>query len=205
MIRAVIIFLSLIVSSVYAQNTSVHVSYEDLCHLVKTHQTEEADFQIEKQLRDDSNNARLYNLKALNIIHSGPINDLKNDKAALTFMNKAISINPNEAGFYANRGWVYQFMNNYKMAKKDFDEAAHLEPNNIKFRGHQLRILWIMKRKKEALSMATNLIKEFPNNGYAYHVRGHLKRDYLHKYIEGNKDLKKAKELGWASGIHFVY
>jgi hypothetical protein len=45
----------------------------------------------------------------------------------------------------------------------------------------------------------------FPGDGYAYYVRGNLKRDYLHKYPEGNKDIKLGEQLGWRQGMHLMY
>jgi hypothetical protein len=37
------------------------------------------------------------------------------------------------------------------------------------------------------------------------YVRGQLKRDYLHKYPEGNKDIKKSEALGWKKGFDLMY
>jgi len=96
-------------------------------------------------------------------------------------------------------------MDHYKLAKKDFDKAVEIAPTKVQYQYNPLRLLFIQNKNKAALALCDKLIKQFPEDGYAYHVRGELKRDYLHKYLEGNKDKKLAKELGWYSGINLFY
>lgn len=183
----------------------VATNYNDIVHLYNTEQTEEANYQIDSALKIYPTDPNFMNLKAIMVIYSGPVNDEKNDKIALELLNKAIEYDAERASYYNNRGWVYQFLDQYENAQKDFDKAAKLAPNSVDFLGNTLRIRWIRNRKKEALALANEIILKFPKDGYAYHVRGELKRDYLHKYLEGNKDKKLGKELGWNGGVHLIY
>lgn len=201
------LLFSTFLATAQAQNSADKLkgNYNDIVHLFRTDQKEEANHLISRALNQYPKHADFNNLKAIMVIYSGPVNNEANDRLAIKYLTTAILSEPNRAAFYNNRGWVYQFMNNYHLAKKDFDQAAKLEAENVRYAGNRLRLLFIQKKNKAAFALCNQLIKQFPKNGYAYHVRGHLKRDYLHKYLEGNKDIKKAKELDWAGGIYLVY
>lgn len=207
----IIISVVLILSAnfCFAQNP---VSLEELQNielriqkLYRSDSNDEAMAVVDSALQEYPNHHAYLNLKALLVLNLGPINDEKNDRIALELLNKAIEQKPSYASYYNNRGWVHQFLDDYEAAKKDYDLAAELNPTSVNLMGNTLRILWMMKRNKEALAKANEIIETFPKDGYAYHVRGNLKRDYLHKYIEGNKDIKISKELGWNGGIFLVY
>ena len=43
--------------------------------------------------------------------------------------NKAINLNPNDAGFYYNRGILYHDMEKYENAMEDYNKAINLNPN----------------------------------------------------------------------------
>ena len=179
--------------------------YNDIIHLKKTGQLEEALYKTNLTIQQYPAQANLYNLKAMIVLATGSINDTKNDKAAILLLDAAINLAPSVAAYYNNRGWVHQIMNQYKLAQKDFDKAVELEPTKVEYQHNPLRLLFIQNKNKAALALCEVLINKFPKDGYAYYVRGELKRDYLHKYLEGNKDKKLAKELGWHSGINLIY
>ena len=160
---------------------------------------------IDSCILGEPNAARLYNLKANAILSSGSINEEVHDKQAIKLFSKAIALDSTDARYFNNRGWAYQFLDFYKKASKDFDKAVELSPNRVAYHHNTLRILWIGRKYKAAMRLCDKLIARFPDDGYAYHVRGNLKRDYLHKYLEGNKDIKKSKELGWGGGILLEY
>ena len=156
-------------------------------------------------IKINSKDANAYNLRAIATIYSRPINDKKNNPVAIQFFTKAIKIDSTDSRYYNNRGWCYQFMDNYPLSMKDFKKALSLDTTNAYYHGNVLRVLWIQNKNKEAYAYAEKMISLLPNDGYAYYVRGQLKRDYLHKYPEGNRDIKKSEELGWRSGIRLLY
>jgi tetratricopeptide (TPR) repeat protein len=156
-------------------------------------------------LQKDSNDAALLNLVGCATIYRSSLNDEANNKLAITFLSKAIKIDPANAMYYSNRGWSWQMLDKYSAAMKDFRKALSLDSNNVELYGHVLRVLWLQNKNKEAMSFAGEVISKFPEDGYAWYVRGQLKRDYLHQYVEGNKDVKKGEQLGWRQGMQLYY
>ncbi len=144
--------------------------------------------------RDD-----LYNYKGYIIINSGPINNEENNIEAIKAFSKAIQLYPLPK-YYNNRGWSYQMLEKYPESIADFDKAVEINPSDVILNHNVLRLKYITKKYKVAMDLCDEHILKFPDDGYAYHVRGKLKRNYLKKYIEGNKDIKISKEKDWFKG-----
>lgn len=155
---------------------------------------------IDLCLAIDSTDASMYNLRACATIFSAPVNDTKNNDTAIRYFGKAIRFDSTNYRYYSNRGWALQTMNKYKRSFSDFRKALSLDTTVIDLHNKVLMSLVVQNRNKEAYAMANRIIEKFPDGGYAWYIRGHLKRDYLHKYVEGNKDIKKSEELGWRMG-----
>ncbi|MBN2756489.1 MAG: hypothetical protein JXR51_04860 [Bacteroidales bacterium] len=147
----------------------------------------------------------LYNLRACCYMHKNSINDSLNNRMAVKDFSKAIFLYDKISDYYNNRGWSYQMLENYAYALSDFKSAASISPDSVYLHNNILRVLFLTHKNKLALELADSLILNFTDCGYAYYIRGHLKRDYLHKYIEGNKDIKKSKELDWEKGVKIIY
>lgn len=151
------------------------------------------------------NDAQTYNTQGVAYIYSGSVNDPINNAKAIKSFDKAIELDDTQHTFYNNRGWAYQIMDKYKMASKDYDQAMYLQPYTVEYHGNVLRVLYLTKQYNEALQMCDSIINQFPNDGYAYHIRGEIKRDHLHQYLEGNEDKEMAQELEWSQGIQLYY
>lgn len=181
------------------------ISIEHLRELMKlgkyTQVIEEAGLELTQNKAD----ANLYNIVGCATIYQSYINDEKNNKEAILFFTKAIQLDSSVANFYVNRGWAYQSLDNYVASYKDYKKALSLDSNRVELHGHVLRTMWLRKKYKEAYAFSTSIIEKFPTDGYAYHVRGNLKRDYLHKYPEGNLDIKESNRLGWRAGFYLEY
>jgi tetratricopeptide (TPR) repeat protein len=160
---------------------------------------------LDSCIKINNKNAEVYNLRACATIYSGSVNDEKHNKAAIRFFTLAIGIDSTNNWYYNNRGWSYQMLDSYVIAMKDFKKAISFDTANAYYYGNVLRVLWLQNKNKEAYTYSDKIIALFPADGYAYYVRGQLKRDYLHKYPEGNKDIKKGKELGWQQGMRLFY
>ena len=156
-------------------------TYNDIVHLKKTEQLEEAMHLVNRTLKKHPKQADFLNLKAMVILSQGAINDKKNDSIAITFLDQAIEVDSNRAAFYNNRGWLYQLLGKYDRAIKDFSKAAKLNPRNIRYRHNPIRILFIQKNVPEVLKLCNNAIFDFPEDGYAYFVRGSVLREYSQK------------------------
>jgi tetratricopeptide (TPR) repeat protein len=160
---------------------------------------------LDRCLKMDQTNATAYNLRGCATIFQSYVNDEKNNKTAIIFFSKALQYDGANFFYLNNRGWAYQNLDDYLNSSLDFRKAVELDSNNVELHCNVLRNLWIRNRYKEAYAYCDKLINKFPNDGYAWYVRGQLKRDYLHKYPEGNKDIKKSEALGWKKGFDLMY
>jgi len=160
---------------------------------------------IDSCLKIDPVNSSANNLRGCATILSSFINDEKNNKAAVLYFSKAIQNAPQNYAYYNNRGWAFANLDDYSKANADYKKAVRIDSNNIDLQHNILRVMVVKNRNKEAYAYCNKLIQKFPNNGYAYYIRGELKRDYLHKYPEGNKDIKISEQLGWDQGMYLMY
>jgi Flp pilus assembly protein TadD len=156
-------------------------------------------------LKIDPNNAVANNIKGCAYIRLTYINDEKNVRIAIACFNKAIKTEPGNFTFYNNRGWAYSNLDSNMKATADYAKALQLDSSNLALQTNVLRMLYVRNRNKEAYAYCDKLIRMFPDDGYAYYVRGNLKRDYLHKYPEGNKDIKLGEQLAWQQGMYLMY
>lgn len=150
-------------------------------------------------------NAAACNLRGCATILRAPVNDEKNNQEAIVFFTKAIQFDSTSYFYLNNRGWAWQNLDKYALSMKDYQQAVKLDSNNVVLQGNVLRNLFIRNRNKEAYAFCNKLIAKFPEDGYAWYVRGELKRDYLHQYAEGNKDKKKGEALGWHQGFNLMF
>lgn len=160
---------------------------------------------LDSCLKMDQTNATAYNLRGCATIFQRYVNDEKNNKTAIIFFNKALRYDSTNYFYLNNRGWAYQSLDDNSKSYSNFKKAVQLDGNNVELQGNVLRNLWIRNKYKDAYAYSEQLIRKFPSYGYAWYVRGQLKRDYLHKYPEGNKDIKKGKELSWKQGFSLMY
>jgi tetratricopeptide (TPR) repeat protein len=143
--------------------------------------------------------ALFHNYKGYCYHYKGFKNDSKNNKIAIINFNRAIELDNSKAKYYHNRGICLNILEFDSDATRDFETAANLDSISVDYEHNKLKMKWFSNRKN-ALIYADSLINRFPYDGYAYFVRGQLKRDYLHKYIEGNKDIELSRKLGWNIG-----
>lgn len=160
---------------------------------------------IDSCLKKDPRNAMANNLRGCATIYSSYINDEKNNELAVFYFSKAIENDPGNYGYYNNRGWAYANLDDYIKANADYKKAVQIDSSNIALQQNILRVMVVKNRNKEAYAYSNKLIQQFPKDGYAYYIRGNLKRDYLHKYPEGNKDIKLSEALGWDQGMYLMF
>lgn len=146
----------------------------------------------------------LYNIRGYCHVYSGHINDKYNDSCAIVDFSAAISLNSTEAYYYHNRADIYVIQNEYELAELDFKQALERSPDNLKYLKSYLKVKMLSNQNEIAMQLADELIAKYPEDGYAYYIRGNLKRDYLHKYVEGNVDVKKGQDLGWNGGFGLI-
>ena len=147
----------------------------------------------------------LYNLRACCFIYQGSINDAFNDSVAIANWDKAIALNNKVAFYYYNRAYIKLIQDDYAEAEYDYTMAYMLEPEDKRYHHGLLKVKMIQDKNKEAMELANEIIEKYPDDGYAYYIRGNLKRDYLKQYKEGNVDVKRGKELGWNGGFGLIF
>lgn len=186
-------------------NDSCFEKYKTARNLLSNGMNAEAIYTLEASIKNGCTQSAIYNLIGCSFMTLTFVNDDTNNLKAIRHFDVAIKQDSSNPAFYNNRGWALQNLNKYKLALSDFKKAAFLDSMDVNYQGNVLRVLWILNKYKEAYSFAEELIKKFPEDGYAYHVRGNLKRDYLKKYPEGNLDIKKSELLKWRGGIYRRY
>ncbi len=179
--------------------------FNEITAKVKNRNYDQAIVRLDKFITKYPDESDAYNTRGACYMCQGPINDSEGLRLGIKDFNEAIKINNKNPKYYNNRGWAYQFQDKYPEALSSFETARKLDSTNVGFHGNILRVKFITNQNKEALKLCDSIIQKFPNDGYAYHVRGDLKRDYLHKYLEGNKDKEKAKEIGWNQGVNLLF
>ncbi len=200
----ILTFIILCFSKVKA-NDSCAIYINEARTLMDKNEYEKAIVLIDKCILLDGKNAYVYNLKGCATVFKSFINDEKNNKEAVMLFSKAIQLNSSRNEYYNNRGWAYQNLDKLLQSYSDYKKALSLDTTNLKSHSNILRNLWIRNKFKDAYAYSEILIKKFPNDGYAYHVRGNLKRDYLQKYKEGNIDIKISEKLKWNMGNFFIF
>lgn len=187
------------------KNVVCETEYKHALQLMESDRYKEAISLIDEYIAKGCTDARLYNLKGCALIHSDVINDEINNKKAIVCFKKAIERDSLNCFYFSNIGWAYQNIDNWQNCYASYKKAALLDSNHIELHQNVLRFLFFRNRNKEAMAYCNYMIKKFPSDGYAYYVRGNLKRDYLHKYPEGNKDIKLSEEIGWRQGMLLFY
>jgi Flp pilus assembly protein TadD len=77
----------------------------------------------------------------------------------LSYLNKAVEINPNDPGAYADRGFYYMDIGEYELAKIDFDKSEPLQVNKYK-KSNLYNNLAVLNRKLGDIGKAKQYIKK---------------------------------------------
>lgn len=68
---------------------------------------------------------------------------------AIQYISKAIDINSEDASYYNNRGSIYNEMEKYELAKKDFETAISIDPDNYEAYANLAKWNFAMMRLKD--------------------------------------------------------
>ena len=114
-------------------------------------------------------------------------------------LDEAIRINPQDAMAYYNRGSMYRQLGQYERAIQDHDEAIRLDPQST-WAYHNRGIAYDeLGQYERAIQDYDEVIRINPQNAIAYYNRG-LTYAELGKSVESERDIQKAKELGYDGG-----
>ena len=113
---------------------------------------------------------------------------------AIGYYDRAIELNPNNAGTYNNRGVAKYELGQYHEAIVDYDKAIELNPNNKETYNNRGNAKGNLGRNQEAIGDFNKVIELDPNYAIAYNNRGNAKNN-LRQYQEAISDFNKAIEL----------
>ena len=92
---------------------------------------------------------------------------------ALLYFDSALYIKPREPGYLVNRGLVYQAINEFDLAERDYSEALSIHPGHA-LAEYNLAILMQLKGKQaEAGNYFAQAIRDNPNSPYPYRQRAY--------------------------------
>ena len=92
----------------------------------------------------------------------------------LVSLNRAITLNPNSADAYNNRGVALQGRKRLDEALANYDRAITLRPGHALAHNNRGTVLELMKRYDEVLADFDKAIALNPNYAEAYYNRGNL-------------------------------
>ena len=122
------------------------------------------------------------------------LQELGRTEEALASYDKAISLNPNSAETYSNRGVVLQELGRTEEALASYDKAISLYSNNAKAHFNRGNALKELRGFDEAIISYKNAISLEPNWPEAYCNQGNILHT-LNRFDEAVISLKKAIQL----------
>ena len=115
----------------------------------------------------DESNATVLFLRAQNFFNENDLN------SSIKYLDQAIIINPNKTNFYNLLFDIHLRENNVKGASQALSRALEIDPENIRTRVDKGKLLMHNKDFAGAKSEFEMIIKEHPNDPYAYNYLGY--------------------------------
>jgi len=103
--------------------------------------------------------------------------ELQDYQRAIADYDQAISLNPNDASAYYNRGLARYKLEDYQGAIADYNQAISLNPNDASAYYNRGKAKYELKDYQGAIADYTQAIKINPNDADAYINRGKAKRN----------------------------
>jgi tetratricopeptide (TPR) repeat protein len=89
---------------------------------------------------------------------------------AQKYLDKALSLEPDEAVIIDSYGWLQYKLNNLDAALEYLQRAYSLQQEN-EIAGHLLEVLWRLERKDEARELFDRVIKDAPDDEYLLDIQ----------------------------------
>jgi len=155
---------------------------------------QDALYACEQALRNDPDNASVYNLKG------DVLSDLKRYGEALTAFERAIQLDPNSATAYKNKGITLKNLKHYEEALTAYERAIQLDPTLAPTYNSKGSVLLALNRYQDAFTAYERAIQLDPTLASAYGNKVvtlmHLKR-----YEEAMAACEQAFQLGLNSAV----
>ena len=129
---------------------------------------QDALYACEQALRNDPDNADVYNLKG------DVLSDLKRYGEALTAFERAIQLDPNSATAYKNKGITLKNLKHYEEALANYERAIQLDPTLASAYGNKVVALMHLKRYEEAMAACEQAFQLGLNSAVALANKGSI-------------------------------
>jgi tetratricopeptide (TPR) repeat protein len=126
---------------------------------------------LEKEFRETSQGlmAEDWLSKAYALWNDGKCTD---PQKAIEYVDEAISLNPDFAYAYNNRGSAYAILGQHQRAIQDYDTAIHLKPDYAEAYCYRGVSYYNLGKSQRAISDLDEAIRLKPDYAYAYNSRG---------------------------------
>ncbi len=129
---------------------------------------QDALYACEQALRNDPDNADVYNLKG------DVLSDLKRYGEALTAFERAIQLDPNSATAYKNKGVTLKNLKHYEEALAAYERAIQLDPTLASAYGNKVVALMHLERYEEAMAACEQAFQLGLNSAVALANKGSI-------------------------------
>ena len=129
---------------------------------------QDALYACEQALRNDPDNADVYNLKG------DVLSDLKRYGEALTAFERAIQLDPNSATAYKNKGVTLKNLKHYEEALANYERAIQLDPTLASAYGNKVVALMHLERYEEAMAACEQAFQLGLNSAVALANKGSI-------------------------------
>jgi protein O-GlcNAc transferase len=120
---------------------------------------------------------------------------------AVQFISKAISVNPNVAQAYYNRGIALQALQRFNEALVSYNKAIALKPDHAEAYSNRGIVLGELRRLEEALASCEKAIALKRDFAQAYYNRGNVLQE-LQRFEEALASYDKTIALSQAAALH---
>ena len=155
---------------------------------------QDALYACEQALRNDPDNADVYNLKG------DVLSDLKRYGEALTAFERAIQLDPNSATAYKNKGITLKNLKHYEEALAAYERAIQLDPTLAPTYNSKGSVLLALNRYQDALANYERAIQLDPTLASAYGNKV-VALMHLERYEEAMAACEQAFQLGLNSAV----
>ncbi|PKM11495.1 MAG: hypothetical protein CVV13_09025 [Gammaproteobacteria bacterium HGW-Gammaproteobacteria-3] len=109
-------------------------------------------------------------VSALNALGYTLVDRTRRYDEAQKYLDKALSLEPDEAVIIDSYGWLQYKLNNLDAALEYLQRAYSLQQEN-EIAGHLLEVLWRLERKDEARELFDRVIKDAPDDEYLLDIQ----------------------------------
>jgi TolB-like protein/class 3 adenylate cyclase/Tfp pilus assembly protein PilF len=117
-------------------------------------------------------------------------------------LDKAIALNPGEAGAYLNKGWLYAISGEFQQGIEMVEKAVVLDPLNLEYNIDLADIHRLSRNYEQAKKIANDMQQLYPENSEVYWIKGMIhfsEKDYRAATENFRKSVRLSSEDNWST------